>query len=152
MWSINPFSVWHLSISSGSVTNRSERLFYVFDIVCEVDLTFMKEWTSVTMMNINKDVEIKTIYSVDLVHLIRKSKEGIRSSILFIDNCFQRLLKFHDTMDNLMIEKWQKQQNYRDKIVHVSGSYGTTCPFDQNVWLASWIVDSICLTLYVKLI
>jgi len=86
MWSKNPFSVWNLSISSESVTNRSERLFYVFDIVCEVDLTFMKEWTSVTMMNINKDVKIKTIHDVDLVHFIRKSKEGIRSSILFIDN------------------------------------------------------------------
>jgi len=86
MWRKNPFNVWHLSISSESVRNLSEHLFYVFDIVCEVDLSFMKEWTSVTMMNINKDVEIKTIYSVDLVHLIRKSKEGIRSSILFIDN------------------------------------------------------------------
>ena len=103
MWSINPFNVWHLSISSGSVTNLSERLFYVFDIVCEVDLTFMKEWTSVTMMNINKDVEITTIHGVELVHFIRKSKDGIRSSILLIDNCFQRLLKFHDTMDNIMI-------------------------------------------------
>jgi len=41
------------------------------------------------MININKDVEIKTIYDVDLVHLIRKSKEGVRSSILFIDECFQ---------------------------------------------------------------
>ena len=89
MWRINPFIVWHLSISSQSVRNVSDRLFYLFDIVCEVDLTFMKEWTSVTMMNINKDVEIKTIYSVDLVHFIRKSKEGIRSSILFINNGFQ---------------------------------------------------------------
>jgi len=103
MWRINPFNVWNLSISSGSVRNLSERLFYVFDIVCEVDRSFMKEWTSGAMMNINKDVEIKTIYHVDLVHFIRKSKEGIRSSILFINNCFQRLLKFHDTMDNLMI-------------------------------------------------
>ncbi len=103
MWSINPFIVWNLSISSESVRNVSDRLFYVFDIVCEVDLTFMKEWTSVTMMNINKDVEIKTIHGVDVVHLIRKSKEGIRSSILFIDNYFQRLLKFHDTMDNIML-------------------------------------------------
>ena len=83
----------------------SDRLFYLFDIVCEVDLTFMKEWTSGAMMDINKDVKIKTIYSVDVVHLIRKSNEGIRSSILLINNCFQRLLKFHDTMDNLMIEK-----------------------------------------------
>jgi hypothetical protein len=65
----------------------------------------MKEWTSGAMMDINKDVEIKTIYSVDLVHFIRKSKEGIRSSILLIDNCFQRLLKFHEQTDNLMIEK-----------------------------------------------
>ena len=81
--------MWNLSISSGSVRNLSERLFYVFDIVCEVDLTFMKEWTSVTMMNINKDVEIKTIQGMDLVHFIRKSKEGIRSSILFINNRFQ---------------------------------------------------------------
>jgi len=103
MWSINPFNVWHLSISSRSVKNLSERLFYVFDIVCEVDLSFMKEWTSGAMMDINKDVEIKTIHDVDLVHFIRKSKEGIRSSILFIDNCFQRLLKFHEQMDNLMI-------------------------------------------------
>ena len=103
MWRKNPFIVWNLSISSQSVRNVSDRLFYTFDIVCEVDLSFMKEWTSVTMMNINKDVEIKTIYSVDLVHFIRKSKEGIRSSILFIDNCFQRLLKFHDTMDNIML-------------------------------------------------
>jgi len=103
MWRKNPFSVWNLSISSGSVRNLPEHLFYVFDIVCEVDLTFMKEWTRVTMMNINKDVEIKTIHDMDLVHLITKSKEGIRSSILLIDNCFQRLLKFHDTMDNLMI-------------------------------------------------
>jgi len=29
----------------------------MFDIVCEVDLRFMKEWTSGAMMNINKDVE-----------------------------------------------------------------------------------------------
>jgi hypothetical protein len=28
----------------------------MFDIVCEVDLRFMKEWTSGGMMNINKDV------------------------------------------------------------------------------------------------
>ena len=103
MWRKNPFSVWHLSISSGSVRNLSERLFYVFDIVCEVDLTFMKEWTSGAMMNINKDVKIKTIYSVDLVHFIRKSKEGIRSSILFINNCFQTLLQFHEVMDKIML-------------------------------------------------
>ena len=97
--------VWILSISSESVKNLSERLFYVFDIVCEVDLSIMKEWTALAMMNINKDVEIKTIHGVDLVHFIRKSKEGIRSSILFIDECFQRLLKFHERMDNIMIEK-----------------------------------------------
>ena len=103
MWRKNPFNVWNLSISSGSVRNLSERLFHVFDIVCEVDLTFMNEWTSGAMMDINKDVEIKTIYSVDLVHLIRKSKVGIRSSILFINNCFQRLLKFHELKDKIMI-------------------------------------------------
>ena len=92
MWRKNPFIVWHLSISSQSVRNVSNRLFYLLDIVCEVDLTFMKEWTSGEMININKDVEIKTIYSVDLVHFIRKSKEGIRSSILFIHNRFPTLL------------------------------------------------------------
>jgi len=85
--------------------SRLNRLFYTYNIVCEVELSFMKEWTRVTMMNINKDVEIKTIHGVDVVHLIRKSKEGIRSSILFINNCFQRLLKFHDTMDKIMIQK-----------------------------------------------
>ena len=83
-----------------------------FDIVCEVDLTFMKEWTSVAMMNINKDVEIKTIHGVDVVHFIRKSKEGIRSSILFAYHCFQRLLKFHELMDNIILQKCQK---HRDK-------------------------------------
>ena len=105
MWRINPFIVWNLSILSQSVRNVSDRLFYVFDIVCEVDLTFMKEWTSVDMMNINKDVEMKTIHDVDLVHFIRKSKEGIRSSILFINNCFQTLLQFHELMDKIMLQK-----------------------------------------------
>ena len=56
----------------------------MFDIVCEVDLRIMKEWTSGGMMNINKDVAYKPVQCVALVHFIRKRKEPVRTLILCI--------------------------------------------------------------------